>query len=322
MAKTKSRLRSVLEVAIPALLLLACALFVFRHSVYEPPASAPQASAAPASPTAPAVRADAPEEAVVLSVTGPVQRAHANGAWAKLTAGERLKADESIRTGKGGSTDLRIGDRSRLMVTDSTQVTIRELTHAVHRFKLDRGRLAVDYKPDGERVLKIESEGSAAVAETTGARFSVLSSGSTVAVATETGSVNLRAAGHVVAIGEGQQAVARGDEAPGAPVFVAALPIKLLLKVAGADTQELCARVSGQADPGSEVLIDGVPAQVDEAGRFEVKVPRRPAEKKDVLVAMRDPLGREETRTVPCGALGEGNVDGLAIRWKKRKVAQ
>ncbi len=320
MAKSKSRLRSVLEVAIPALLVLACALVVFRRSVYEPPAAAPQVTALPALPASPAVRADAPEEAVVLSVTGPVQRAHANGAWAKLLAGERLKADESIRTGKGGSTDLRIGDKSRLSVTDSTQVTIRELTHAVHRFKLDRGRLAVDYKPDGERVLKIESEGSDAVAETTGARFSVLSSGSTIAVATETGSVNLRAAGQVVAIGEGRQAVARKDEAPGAALAV--LPVKLLLKVAGADTQDLCASVSGQADPGSEVLVDGVPAQVDKAGHFEVKVPRRPAEKKNVLVAMRDPLGREETRTIPCGALGDGNVDDLAIRWKKRLVAQ
>lgn len=324
MAKKNSSLRTALEVAIPALLLLACALFVFRRSVYEPPAVSQKAPVAPvAAPVAaPAVPADAPEEAEVLSVSGPVQRARANGAWKKLEAGERLKADESIRTGKGGRSELRIGDKSRLAVTDSTQVTIRELTHAVHRFKLERGRLAVDYQPDGERVLKIESEGSGAVAETSGARFSVLSSGSTVAVATETGSVNLRAADQVVSVGEGQQAVAQKGEPPGAPVATQALPIKLLLKVAGADTQEVCARVSGQANPGSEVLVDGVPAQVDGGGRFEVKVPRRPADKKEVLVAMRDPLGREELRTVPCGALGEGNVDDLAMRWKKRRVAQ
>ena len=317
MAKTKTRLRAALEVTIPVLLLLLLALLVFRRSVYEPPA-APQPGAAQLASAAPP-RPDGPEQAVVTSVTGPVQRVHSGGPPVKLRIGERLQADDSIRTGKGGRISLRIGERSNLSVTDSTQVTIRELTHALHRFKLDRGRLAVDYQPDGERVLKIESEGSGAVAETSGARFSVLSTGSTIAVATETGSVNLRAADHLVAVGKGQQGVAREGSAPSAG---AALPVKLLLKIAAADSPDLCARVSGQTWPGSEVVVDGVPAEVDAAGRFEVRVARRPADKKEVLVALRDPLGRKQTRTVPCGPEGEASVADLAMRWKKRKVPQ
>ena len=39
------------------------------------------------------------------------------------------------------------------------------------------GRIKVDDQPDGRRVLRIESEGAGGVAETTSARFSVLSTG-------------------------------------------------------------------------------------------------------------------------------------------------
>src|SRR5438105_5963624 len=197
MAREKSGTRSALEMAAAILLVLIAAVLLFRRGVYEPPA-APQLVSVPV-PSAIAL-----QQAVVLSVTGPVQKAYRSGEWSRLTPGDRLGADESIRTGKGGRTDLRIGDKSNLAVTESTQVTIRELTRAVHRFRLERGRLAVDYKPDGERVLKIENE--TAVAETHGARFSVLSTGATVAVATELGSVNFRAAGKEVIVGEGQTA--------------------------------------------------------------------------------------------------------------------
>ena len=212
MAKAKSGARSAAEVAVATLLFLCAAFLLFRHTVYQlpaPPADQPQGTAQQA------LAAPAPQEAVVLSVAGSVERARGSGPWSRLVPGEHLKADESIRTGKTGRTNLRIGDKSTLAVTESTQVTIRELTRAVHRFRLERGRLAVDYKPDGERVLKIESESSGAVAETRGARFSILSTGSTIAVATETGSVNLRAAQREVEVHAGQiAAVRQGDAAP------------------------------------------------------------------------------------------------------------
>jgi hypothetical protein len=302
-------------------LLLLLALIVFRHTVYEAPA-APVDLARAAAPAAPRQEASAaPEEAVVLSVAGQVQRAGKDGAWGRLNPGERLKAEESIRTGAGGRTDLRIGEKSTLAVTESTQVTIQELTRAVHRFKLDRGRLAVDYKPDGERVLKIESEGAGAVAETRGARFSVLSTGTTLAVATETGAVNLRAAGHEVEVGQGLGAVVRSGDAPTAAAAIAPLPAELLLKVAAAvreENEKLCAQISGVAEPGAEVLIDGTAAQVDREGRFSVAVPRRPREKAEILVAMRDAAGRERSRSVPCDAL-DPRIHQVDIQWQQEE---
>src|SRR5438132_9450344 len=292
MANAKSGARSAAEVAVATLLFLCAAFLLFRHTVYQlpaPPADQPQGTAQQA------LAAPAPQEAVVLSVAGSVERARGSGPWSRLVPGEHLKADESIRTGKTGRTDLRIGDKSTLAVTESTQVTIRELTRAVHRFRLERGRLAVDYKPDGERVLKIESESSGAVAETRGARFSVLSTGSTIAVATETGSVNLRAAEREVEIREGQTALVRRGDAPGTPERIAPVPIPLLLKVAAAipsENEQLCARVTGTSQAGAEVVVDGVPADVDREGRFSVTVPRKPPDKTEALVAMRDAAGR------------------------------
>jgi hypothetical protein len=308
-----------MEVAVAAILLLCAAFFLFRYLVYQPPAASVETGAAGAAGAAePAPAPPAPQEALVLSVAGQVERARGTGPWSRLVPGEHLKADESIRTGKSGRTDLRIGDKSTLAVTESTQVTIRELTRAVHRFRLERGRLAVDYKPDGERVLKIESESSGAVAETRGARFSVLSTGSTIAVATETGSVNLRAAQHEVEVRDGQTAAVHQGDAPSAPQPIAPVPVPLLLKVAAAipsENEQLCARVSGTAQQGAEVLVDGVPAELDREGRFSVAVPRKPPDKTEALVAMRDAAGREQTRSVPCDAL-DPRIRRVGIRWE------
>ncbi|MCA1829753.1 MAG: hypothetical protein LC689_22765, partial [Myxococcales bacterium] len=174
---------------------------------------------------------------------------------------------------------------------------------------------AVDYKPDGERVLKIENEG--AVTETHGARFSVLSTGATIAVATELGSVNFKAADREVVVGEGQTAIARKGEPPTAPEPTAAVPVELLLKVASAipaDNERICTRVSGVVAAGSEVLMDGVPVPADAEGRFAAEVPRDPPDKKAVLVATRDPLGREQTRSVPCD-LTDPRIHKLGIQW-------
>ncbi len=301
-----------------ALLLLGGASWVFRRAVYQAPL-APQAGLQPplALPPAPA---DAPvEEAVVVTAQGPVQRAVAGGDWLRVVPGDRLRADDALRTGKGGSAGLRVGEKSQLSVAEGSQLTVRELTRAVHRFKLDRGRIGVDYQADGKRVLRIENETSGGAAETTAARFSVLSSGATVAVATETGTVDLTGASKRVQVTAGSQAVVALGQAPSAPEQI---PVKLLLKVAGAaglPGSSLCARVEGVVQPGAELLIDGVAAPVDRAGRFSVPVPRQPKDKAQVLVAMRDALGREQRRTVPCvGETPESAIKDFALRWRRK----
>lgn len=311
-----------LRAALAAAVVLLLALLLFRFAVVETPAT-PAVSAQAAAPAAPAVAAPAnpgSEEAVVVTAQGAVERAHSGGAWVNLAVGDKLRADDAVRTGRGASAGLRIGGKSELAVAESTQLSIRELTREVHRLKLDKGRIKVDYQPDGSRVLRIESAGAGGVAETTSARFSVLSTGTTVAVATESGSVDLRAAGTTVKVTAGKESTAREGEVPAAPADV---PVQLLLKVAaaaGSASAALCARVEGVAAPGTQVLVDGVPAEVGRDGRFQVPVLRDPKQKREVLVAMRDVSGREERRTIPClGEPPESAIHDFSIRWRTKR---
>jgi len=304
------RTRTIVETVAVLVVLLGGAWLLFRGTLYRPTAQA-------AAQGRDEARAD---EAIVVAVVGDVVRLSPNGGTSALAVGQRLRADDSVRTGRGGRTDLQVGARSRLTVTEATQLTVREITEKVHRFKLTRGRIAVDYQADGARLLRIESADGAAVAETQGARFGVLSTGTAVAIATETGAVNLTSQQKTVEVRSGTQAVAVAGRPPSS---AEPIPARLLLKVADAapaqDREEkLCAEVEGTAPAGAEVLVDGTPAAIADDGRFRVRVPADPG-KTTVLVAIRDAGGRETTRTIPCGTSGSmPHIKDFAIRWRKK----
>ena len=113
-------------------------------------------------------------------------------------------------------------------VAPNARVQVRELTDTVQRLGLLRGRASVDYAEGGDRVLKIENADGSAVARVTKGRFSVLSSGRTVAVATEVGQVDLFAAGERVAVVAGKTSVAGDGRPPSRPKAISA---ELILKV-------------------------------------------------------------------------------------------
>ena len=284
---------------------LAGAGWVFSRAVYRAP---PELRAG-----IPKAASTAVDEAIVEAVSGPVQRSTSQGDWSALLAGEHLRADDSLRTGKGARTDLRIGDRARLTVTESSQLTIREITDKVHEFQLARGRVKADYEPDAQRLLRIES--SSGVVESRGARFSVLSTGTAVAIATEAGAVTLRAQDGSVEVHEGRQAVAVQG---GPPSASEPIPASLLLKVANAAaaTDGLCATVEGVAPPGAEVTVDGAAAAVLPDGRFRVPVART-SDRREVLVALRDAAGREEMRKVRC-VDPPARIRDFAIHWRQQ----
>jgi hypothetical protein len=301
-------------VALLVLLLLVSARWVFVHTIYEPPVEAPAPRAAEPAPVLAPAPPPVTHEAVVESVSGRVERNRPDG-WANVSVGDHLRADDSLRTSRGAKTALRIGDNSRLTVTEGSQLTIRELTEQVHRFKV-RGNVFVDYKPDGERVLRIENDDNGAVAEAREARFSVLSTGTSLAIATESGSVDLKSKDQVIHVASGEEAFARAGEAPrpSAPI-----PTEVLLKVANAAAAgaAFCADVEGSAPAGSEVLVDGQPVELDEQGRFSLRVPRGPG-KRVVQVETRDASGRSKTSEIPC-VPDPARIKDLAIRWKRSR---
>jgi hypothetical protein len=252
----------------------------------------------------------AAQEVKVASVRGLAERGRA-GAWFAAQSGDGLDRDEMVRTGPDGRVELLVGDdRSRITISERTQVTVAEVTAAVHRFQLSRGRLAVDYQNAAGRTLKIES-GNGSVATTRGARFTVLSSGVTVAVATERGAVTLSAAGGAVEVDAGFQAVVTDAETP--PAAPVPIPIEVLLKVAHQARRGESARLSGAVRPGSELLMDGKEIEVNSDGTFEVRVPEVAGRKQVKLVA-REPSGRERTQLVVCAAK-DGEPSHVEIDW-------
>jgi len=126
----------------------------------------------------------------------------------------------------------------------------------------------------------------------------VLRSGIAVAVATEKGAVNLKAAGDSVRISAGELSVAMDGEKPSA---VAPIPREVLLQVARRTQAEKapCSIVEGQVRPGSVVRVDGVLAEVGRDGRFLARLPEKPG-RESVRVEAREPGGGVKEQQLAC----------------------
>jgi hypothetical protein len=269
------------------------------------------AVAAAAVPPAPAPAA-ASEVVEISAATGTVERLR-SGQWSPVTGRERLHEEDTLRTAADGGATIQVGERSHLTVAGSTQLTVRELTAAVHRLRLARGRISVDHQSDGARVLVVEGETGASVARAGSARFSVLASGAALAVATEAGVVRLQAAGRTVEVAPGQQSVAFAGAPPAPP---AAIPVALLLEVgrSAARVDGTCG-VQGRVDPGAEVRIEGRLVEPGADGRFAARVPV-PRGAHEVTLVTRDAAGRTQQRRIQCGrAADPADVSDFAVRW-------
>jgi hypothetical protein len=259
-----------------------------------------------------AAEVEATEVVEVIAATGTVERLR-SGQWSPVTGRERLHEEDTIRTAADAGATIQVGERSHLALAGSTQLTVRELTAAVHRLRLARGRISVDHQPDGARVLVVESETGASVARAGPARFSVLASGAALAVATETGVVRLQAAGRTVEVSPGQQSVAFAGGAPAAPT---AIPVTLLLEVArSAGLEDGTCGVQGRVEAGAEVRIAGRLVEPRPDGRFTARVPVARGTRQVTLVT-RDAAGRTRERRIPCGrAADPADVSDFAVRW-------
>lgn len=260
----------------------------------------PESGGPPVAPEAPlAPRVDEPPSVRVRvrSVVGRVERSDGSR-WVGLADGDYLDENDSLRTLADGRVGLQVSDEdSAILVEPQSELEIGELTAAVHRMRLARGRIGVDYSARAERSLRLENEDGSVVAQSRAGRFTLLSTGVMVAVATEGGSVSFEAAGGRVEVGAGQQSVAIRGEKPSA---AAPIPEEVLLQVARSLTrEEVCMRLVGRVRLGATVTVDGQPAHVLEDGRFEVTVPRRPGVDK-VRVVATELAGRVREEALPC----------------------
>jgi hypothetical protein len=232
----------------------------------------------------------------------------------ELVPGDLLDVDDSVKTEEESRVTLKVGDRSTIELAAEAEATVKELSSTVQRLGLAHGRASVDYQEGGEKVLRIESNDGGTVAEVRKGKFSILNTGETVAVATETGTVDLSAAGGRVSVNAGEQAVVAG----GSPSSPLAIPKDLLLKIAdpGCRVQkEAHISLAGRTNPGSEVRINEVAARVDGEGRFSAKVPLKVG-KNIIVVVTTDVTGRRNRRVFPCVTVDPGAaIQEIDINW-------
>ncbi|HYO59895.1 FecR domain-containing protein [Archangium sp.] len=253
--------------------------------------------------------------ATVVEVVGSVEWTH-GGRWELLRVGHELAPDDSVRTGPGARVELRVGDEaSRLSIPERSEVRVGEVTRAAHTIQLQRGRIDVDYHGREDRVLRVRSE-NGTVAETRAARFTMLRNGAMVAVATRGGSVSLSSGGGTVEVGAGQQSVVFDGAKP---LAVAPIPLEVLLKVAAkaSANDALCLSLSGKVRVGTEVFVEGEPAEVSRDGSFRADVPRREGLSR-VKVVAREPGGELQEMMLACrprARAGPPRVESVRLRW-------
>jgi hypothetical protein len=260
-----------------------------------------------------------PETVAVLDVKGRATRLGDQGEWVDLVPGHLLSVDEAVKTEDKSQVTLKVGDQSTVELAENAEVRVKEVSESVQRLGLVKGRVSADYQEDGSRVLRIENEDGSAVAEVRKGAFSIANTGATVAVATETGTVDLSAGGEKVVVAAGEQSVIAKGEAPTRPK---AIPVDVLLRVVDPGCRVQRERnivIVGRSSPGSSVTINEVAAEVATDGGFRARIPLIIGRNRIVVVTT-DVLGRSKRRIFPCVTVDPGApIKGIDIKWGKGK---
>jgi hypothetical protein len=238
--------------------------------------------------------------ASVTSAEGFVEvKDRASGQWRKLTVGDALDDDDSVRTGRNGEARLRLSDGIEVRLSPRSEFTIRELTAGASRVRLEVGHVSAAVDATRNQVLRVEASGSDAVAETRGGEFGMVTDGAgQVAVATKTGAVNLTARGKTVEVLAGNASTVINGAEPSAP---SAMPASLLLKVADPvrrTTNVSSTVIEGTTIPGALVHAQEKTVVADKAGRFKVPVRLDDGANK-IGITVVDALGRQKDVTLP-----------------------
>jgi hypothetical protein len=260
-----------------------------------PPAPAPARPTAPApiaTPATTALAVAAPRATSVIAVSGRVEK-RAGAQWIELHVGDRLTAQDAIRTGEGAAATLDIG--ALVEVDDLTELTVGEISASLSQLALTEGRVTANAGEAGGITIRISTHDAGAIAETDRGRFDVLSSGDgQVTVAATEGDVNVTARDTTVIVPAGTLSTVQAGAAPSAP---RSIPTSLFLKVSAAAQARDSAALRGETTPGAVVRINDVHAKADEHGRFTGDVPLH-AGANTIIVSVVDALGRRERRVI------------------------
>jgi len=239
-----------------------------------------------------------PPAALIASARGRVQVRRGGGDWQDAPAGAVLGPDDAVRAGRNAEATLRLGAGVEVRLSPRSELSVRELTEAVSRVRLDEGHVAA-VVGSGGRTLRVQARGSDAEAESKGGTFGVVTDGKgTLAVAATTGTVRVSAAGAAVDVSAGQSTTVDAGKAPTTPT---SMPTSLFLKVgelAATQTNQTTTTVSGTTSPGAVVRVGDEVSTADARGRFALKVPLKDG-RNELAVEVVDASGRRQDQGLP-----------------------
>jgi hypothetical protein len=255
-------------------------------------------------------------QARLSTVRGSVQVRTGDGPWHDAAAGDPLDALDAVRAGRDAEAVIVAGAGVEVRLSPRSEVSVREIGEAAARLRIEEGHLTARVDGARRRVLRVQARGSDAVAESRDGSFGVVADGQgQVAVAAETGSVRLTAAGASVDVAAGQSSTAIVGAAPSAP---ATTPGSLFLKIGAlgaTHTKETSTVVQGETTPGAVVRVGAVSAAADAAGRFSLQVPLQDG-RNELAVEVVDAVGRAGAERLP-PVVVDRNKPGIdaAVRW-------
>lgn len=253
------------------------------------------------------------DDARVLSAAPGVERS-VEGGWTQARPGDALRLADTVRTGKGSTAEIALGRGARLTISETSELSVREISAAAQRVKLVRGRIGVELRPDGTRVLRVEDPSGAVSASVTGGRFGFVASGGSLAVAASEGEARVEAGGAAVDVPAGSETIAWRGAAPLAPRRI---PRDLVLRVASRIEERratVCAVI--QVAVASQLSVNGEDVPVPADGVVALHAPVR-SRARGVDVVLRHASGVVERQRVPC-AEDEGAVSDIEVRWNAR----
>src|SRR5690349_4554197 len=103
----------------------------------------------------------------VTAVSGRVDRVNAAGQSQRLSVGDRLQADDSLRTDLDGAAALDVVGMAEVQLSPGTQVAVGELTSTLSKMKLRDGRISAVVHGAGDQHLQVEVPSVDAVAQVT-----------------------------------------------------------------------------------------------------------------------------------------------------------
>ena len=90
--------------------------------------------------------AAAPVDSVVKSVTGDVQAAPPGGSFSSISAGQKLKAGTTIKTGAGGQAVVCVTPGAATRIDENTTVTLDDMEFSKNAGDITRRKATLDLK--------------------------------------------------------------------------------------------------------------------------------------------------------------------------------